>query len=133
MQDMRLRVEHQHVAHTIPSSLGRRPIHALPQISIGYVFLSLSPYTNISIFVFNVRTYGCTAKNPPRKSKPGNRTIVCFCSCNDDANIVKHHPHQVPLSPSSEEDNSVTEMNNCRRLLDKPPLVRFLKRNSLSI
>lgn len=61
MQDMRLRVDHQHVAHTIPSSLGRRPIHALPQISIGYVFLSL-PYTNISIFVFNVRTYGCTAK-----------------------------------------------------------------------
>lgn len=27
-------------------------------------------------------------------------------------------------SPSSEEDNSPTELNNCRRLIDKPPLVK---------
>ncbi|XP_064546241.1 EGFR adapter protein [Drosophila montana] len=45
-----------------------------------------------------------------------------------------HHAHshnngqeqQVPRSPSSEEDNSPTEMNNCRRLVDKPPLVKRL-------
>ncbi|KAM7354996.1 EGFR adapter protein-like isoform 1-T3 [Cochliomyia hominivorax] len=48
-------------------------------------------------------------------------------SCNDDNNMPKlHHHHQMPLSPSSEEDNSPTEMNNCRRLLDKPPLVKRL-------
>ncbi|KAH8270504.1 hypothetical protein KR018_010907 [Drosophila ironensis] len=35
------------------------------------------------------------------------------------------HPHQL-RSPSSEEDNSPTEMNNCRRLVDKPPLVKRL-------
>lgn len=29
-------------------------------------------------------------------------------------------------SPSSEEDNSPTEMNNCRRIIDKPPLVKRL-------
>ncbi|XP_055378931.1 probable serine/threonine-protein kinase cdc7 [Condylostylus longicornis] len=33
---------------------------------------------------------------------------------------------QSPQSPSSEEDNSPTEMNNCRRLGDKPPLVKRL-------
>ncbi|XP_043071301.1 uncharacterized protein LOC6558898 [Drosophila grimshawi] len=33
---------------------------------------------------------------------------------------------QLPRSPSSEEDNSPTEMNNCRRLVDKPPLVKRL-------
>lgn len=33
----------------------------------------------------------------------------------------------VPNSPtSSEEDNSPTEMNNCRRMIDKPPLVKRL-------
>ncbi|KAH8408120.1 hypothetical protein KR222_009281 [Zaprionus bogoriensis] len=45
--------------------------------------------------------------------------------------LHSHHvPHshapeqqQLPRSPSSEEDNSPTEMNNCRRLVDKPPLV----------
>ncbi|KAH8364137.1 hypothetical protein KR084_002951 [Drosophila pseudotakahashii] len=39
------------------------------------------------------------------------------------------HPHSHPhhlRSPSSEEDNSPTEMNNCRRLVDKPPLVKRL-------
>ncbi|EDV40754.1 uncharacterized protein Dana_GF23755 [Drosophila ananassae] len=39
------------------------------------------------------------------------------------------HPHPNPhqlRSPSSEEDNSPTEMNNCRRLVDKPPLVKRL-------
>ncbi|XP_037722065.1 tensin-3 [Drosophila subpulchrella] len=35
------------------------------------------------------------------------------------------HPHHL-RSPSSEEDNSPTEMNNCRRLVDKPPLVKRL-------
>lgn len=32
----------------------------------------------------------------------------------------------VPNSPSSEEDNSPTEMNNCRRIMEKPPLVKRL-------
>ncbi|CAD7082326.1 unnamed protein product [Hermetia illucens] len=39
-------------------------------------------------------------------------------NCNDNEHI--------PRSPSSEEDNSPTEMNNCRRLVDKPPLVKRL-------
>ncbi|XP_060657799.1 EGFR adapter protein isoform X1 [Drosophila nasuta] len=49
--------------------------------------------------------------------------------------LHSHHTHshghggehqQLPRSPSSEEDNSPTEMNNCRRLVDKPPLVKRL-------
>ncbi|ALC44853.1 CG33993, partial [Drosophila busckii] len=46
--------------------------------------------------------------------------------------LHSHHAHshatepQLPRSPSSEEDNSPTEMNNCRRLADKPPLVKRL-------
>ncbi|XP_034481913.1 protein sprint [Drosophila innubila] len=47
--------------------------------------------------------------------------------------LHSHHAHshdpglqQLPRSPSSEEDNSPTEMNNCRRLVDKPPLVKRL-------
>ncbi len=41
-----------------------------------------------------------------------------FCSCeNNVQNNIQSR------SPSSEEDNSPTEMNNCRRLIDKPPLV----------
>ncbi|XP_030386044.1 uncharacterized protein LOC115632893 [Scaptodrosophila lebanonensis] len=40
--------------------------------------------------------------------------------------LQQHQQHQLPRSPSSEEDNSPTEMNNCRRLVDKPPLVKRL-------
>lgn len=51
-----------------------------------------------------------------------------YFSCNEETNSMeRRNLHQVPLSPSSEEDNSPTEMNNCRRLLDKPPLVKFTK------
>lgn len=39
-------------------------------------------------------------------------------SCNDNEKIVH--------SPSSDDDNSPTGMNNCRRLADKPPLVSYL-------
>lgn len=39
--------------------------------------------------------------------------------CDENVNITNR-------SPSSEEDNSPTEMNNCRRLTDKPPLVKRL-------
>lgn len=37
-----------------------------------------------------------------------------------------HHNNIQSRSPSSEEDNSPTEMNNCRRLIDKPPLVSII-------
>uniref|UniRef100_W8C5E5 Tensin-4 n=1 Tax=Ceratitis capitata TaxID=7213 RepID=W8C5E5_CERCA len=40
-------------------------------------------------------------------------------SCNDNEKAV-HTP------PSSDEDNSPTELNNCKRLVDKPPLVKRL-------
>lgn len=40
-------------------------------------------------------------------------------TCDENVNITNR-------SPSSEEDNSPTEMNNCRRLTDKPPLVKRL-------
>ncbi|XP_023037421.1 protein sprint [Drosophila willistoni] len=51
----------------------------------------------------------------------------------EDLDHHNHHQQQqqnqqlhLPRSPSSEEDNSPTEMNNCRRLVDKPPLVKRL-------
>lgn len=51
-------------------------------------------------------------------------------SCENNALLTpQQHQQQQQLhniqsrSPSSEEDNSPTEMNNCRRLMDKPPLV----------
>ncbi|KAG4067496.1 hypothetical protein HA402_002773 [Bradysia odoriphaga] len=42
---------------------------------------------------------------------------------NCENNVQNNIPSR---SPSSEEDNSPTEMNNCRRLIDKPPLVKRL-------
>lgn len=35
-------------------------------------------------------------------------------------------------SSASEDDNSPTELNNCRRLLEKPPLVSRNNQNQLS-
>jgi len=36
-------------------------------------------------------------------------------SCNDNEKVAQ--------TPSSDEDNSPTELNSCKRLADKPPLV----------
>lgn len=44
-------------------------------------------------------------------NRAGNRRF-----CNNNAMV----------SPSSEEDNSPTEMNSCRKFIDKPPLVKRL-------
>lgn len=47
--------------------------------------------------------------------------ILTMYSCSfSDINVSVA---SIQRSPSSEEDNSPTEMNNCRRLVDKPPLV----------
>lgn len=42
-------------------------------------------------------------------------------SCNDNEKVVQ--------TPSSDEDNSPTELNNCKRLADKPPLVSVIEQN----
>ncbi|XP_060658702.1 EGFR adapter protein isoform X2 [Drosophila nasuta] len=39
-------------------------------------------------------------------------------ACNDNEKVAQ--------TPSSDEDNSPTELNNCKRLTDKPPLVKRL-------
>ncbi|EDW72977.1 uncharacterized protein Dwil_GK16887 [Drosophila willistoni] len=39
-------------------------------------------------------------------------------NCNDNEKVAQ--------TPSSDEDNSPTELNNCKRLTDKPPLVKRL-------
>lgn len=52
-----------------------------------------------------------------------NRPHMLFSTtnlkCDENVNITNR-------SPSSEEDNSPTELNNCRRMTDKPPLVKRL-------
>ncbi|KAL5291016.1 hypothetical protein ACFFRR_010432 [Megaselia abdita] len=59
----------------------------------------------------------------PNNRKPTNAMTV-FPEINlDDINVSVAN---IQRSPSSEEDNSPTEMNNCRRLVDKPPLVKRL-------
>ncbi|XP_037937329.1 tensin-3 [Teleopsis dalmanni] len=57
-------------------------------------------------------------------SRPLHLLPQISLSCNETN--IEQHQHQVPRSPSSEEDNSPTEMNNCKRLVDKPPLVKRL-------
>ncbi|XP_013110623.2 EGFR adapter protein [Stomoxys calcitrans] len=101
MQDLRLRVEHHRHQHQ----------HQQHQQQQQHVTSSTQ----------HIQPSSLGRRPPPIHTLP-----QISIGCNDDSNIVKHHPHQVPLSPSSEEDNSVTEMNNCRRLLDKPPLVKRL-------
>ncbi|KAL5291018.1 hypothetical protein ACFFRR_010433 [Megaselia abdita] len=65
---------------------------------------------------------------PTSSFKRRHRPLRLFSSsninCNDNEKIVH--------SPSSEDDNSPTEMNNCRRLADKPPLVKRLTMGFLS-
>ncbi|XP_011291382.1 EGFR adapter protein [Musca domestica] len=118
MQDIRLRMEnHQHHHHhhhnTTPPSPATHHLQHQYQNQQPHHVSSSSHHMASSL---------------GRRSTPNTIQALPQISigCNEDANIVKHHPHQVPLSPSSEEDNSVTEMNNCRRLLDKPPLVKRL-------
>lgn len=48
-------------------------------------------------------------------SKSGSRTSLSFCNNNVAMG-----------TPSSEEDNSPTEMNSCRKFIEKPPLVKRL-------
>lgn len=60
-----------------------------------------------------------THGSPSSQRRPIHLLPQISLSCNDN------DPH-IPRSPSSEEDNSPTEMNNCRRLVDKPPLVKRL-------
>ncbi|XP_034481466.1 rho GTPase-activating protein gacZ [Drosophila innubila] len=42
------------------------------------------------------------------------------------ANLNCNDNEKVAQTPSSDEDNSPTELNNCKRLTDKPPLVKRL-------
>lgn len=47
-----------------------------------------------------------------------NLCLLLPHSCNDNEKVAQ--------TPSSDEDNSPTELNNCKRLTDKPPLVSEL-------
>ncbi|CAD7004208.1 unnamed protein product [Ceratitis capitata] len=50
-----------------------------------------------------------------RNRRPLHLFTQANLNCNDNEKAV-HTP------PSSDEDNSPTELNNCKRLVDKPPL-----------
>uniref|UniRef100_A0A1B0A6I8 SH2 domain-containing protein n=1 Tax=Glossina pallidipes TaxID=7398 RepID=A0A1B0A6I8_GLOPL len=52
--------------------------------------------------------------------------LLSQISLSNSNDVGGHQLNRVQQSPSSEEDNSPTEMNNCRRLVDKPPLVKRL-------
>ncbi|XP_011185374.1 EGFR adapter protein [Zeugodacus cucurbitae] len=54
-----------------------------------------------------------------RNRRPLHLFTQANLNCNDNEKAV-HTP------PSSDEDNSPTELNNCKRLVDKPPLVKRL-------
>ncbi|XP_054733862.1 EGFR adapter protein-like [Anastrepha obliqua] len=54
-----------------------------------------------------------------RSRRPLHLFTQANLNCNDNEKAV-HIP------PSSDEDNSPTELNNCKRLADKPPLVKRL-------
>lgn len=47
----------------------------------------------------------------------------CWTGSNKSSRLVSE---EVLVTPSSEEDNSPTEMNSCRKFIDKPPLVKRL-------
>lgn len=64
-----------------------------------------------------VRTAEMNTGSPNHSSRP--MQLFSVTSFNDS----KHLHINQSRSPSSEEDNSPTEMNNCRKLMDKPPLV----------
>ncbi|XP_017481371.1 PREDICTED: GATA zinc finger domain-containing protein 14-like, partial [Rhagoletis zephyria] len=51
-----------------------------------------------------------------RNRRPMHLFTQANLNCNDNEKAVQHTP------PSSDEDNSPTELNNCKRLADKPPL-----------
>ncbi|XP_067648272.1 EGFR adapter protein [Eurosta solidaginis] len=54
-----------------------------------------------------------------RKRRPVYLLTQANLNCNDNEKTVR-------TPPSSDEDNSPTELNNCKRLADKPPLVKRL-------
>ncbi|XP_069968220.1 EGFR adapter protein [Bactrocera oleae] len=54
-----------------------------------------------------------------RNRRPLHLFTQANLNCNDNEKAA-HTP------PSSDEDNSPTELNNCKRLVDKPPLVKRL-------
>lgn len=66
--------------------------------------------------------------SPTQTRRPIHLLPQISLSCNEPPLEAHLQPsqHAVPRSPSSEEDNSPTEMNNCRRMADKPPLVKRL-------
>lgn len=49
----------------------------------------------------------------------------CWKNSRNKSNSRLHHVEDM-VSPTSEEDNSPTEMNNSRKFIDKPPLVKRL-------
>ncbi|XP_030385829.1 dual specificity protein kinase splA [Scaptodrosophila lebanonensis] len=60
-------------------------------------------------------TYGSPS---PGRRRPLQLFTPVNLNCNDNDKVAQ--------TPSSDEDNSPTELNNCKRLTDKPPLVKRL-------
>ncbi|XP_030567815.1 tensin-1 [Drosophila novamexicana] len=60
---------------------------------------------------------------PPSPASLGRRRPLHLFT---QANLNCNENEKVAQTPSSDEDNSPTELNNCKRLTDKPPLVKRL-------
>ncbi|XP_017840068.1 tensin-1 [Drosophila busckii] len=69
-----------------------------------------------------LRGRSCLAKPASPASLGRRRPLQLFTQ----ANLNCNDNEKVAQTPSSDEDNSPTELNNCKRLTDKPPLVKRL-------
>lgn len=80
-----------------------------------------------------------TPNNHPRLAVPTAATRpsvgVPVSNASSSSGIFFHHTNNlldVPRPNNSEEENSPTELNNCRRITEKPPLVSMLRNSSLT-
>lgn len=81
--------------------------------------LEKKPHTKPSDFLLNMqnnKTHSEKSSNNSKLSRPDNLYFNKHFSCDENVNIALK-------SSSSEEDSSPTELNQCRKVIDKPTLV----------
>lgn len=147
MQDIRMGFEMPHTQQAQPSLLNHQSssfsLNAISNFSAQQSRpMNLYSKTNHNQNMVNNNTNSSSAETSfktgdvlqPTKMHtvpaPAPRLSNTTPTNNNSNNLVKLRAIAntfVPHSPiSSEEDNSPTEMNNCRRMMDKPPLVKRL-------
>lgn len=122
-------------------SAQQRPMNLYTKTNHGGVILSTS---NLLANTMNNNSPGIEMHQNNHNNSPGKLRDVPMpnkspaitsapAHCGDmNSNLIKLKAIANTFVPnsnsptSSEEDNSPTEMNNCRRMLDKPPLVKRL-------